>query len=59
MGLFPGKEKMPMDEKFFDKLLGEYNFDKKYALKLDQMSSNRLPGLFPNLEIIFFKELST
>ena len=33
MGLFPGKEKMPTDEKFFEKLLQDYNFDKKYALK--------------------------
>lgn len=33
MGLFPGKEKMPVDDKFFEKLLGEYNFDRKYAQK--------------------------
>ena len=33
MGLFPGNEKMPVDEKFFEKVLVEYNFDKKYAQK--------------------------
>jgi 5'-AMP-activated protein kinase, catalytic alpha subunit len=33
MGLFPGKEKMPVEEKLFEKLLIEYNFDRKYAQK--------------------------
>ena len=33
MGLFPGKEKMPVDEKFYEKLLEEYKFDRKYAQK--------------------------
>lgn len=33
MGLLPGKEKMPVDETFFEKLLAEYNFDRKYAQK--------------------------
>ena len=31
MGLFPGKEKMPTDEKLFIKIVEEFNFDKKYA----------------------------
>lgn len=33
MGLFPGKEKMPVEDKLFEKLLVEYNFDRKYAQK--------------------------
>ena len=33
MGLFPGKEKMPVDEKLFGRLLDEYKFDSKYAVK--------------------------
>lgn len=31
MGLFPGKEKMPTEEKLFNKIVDEFNFDKKYA----------------------------
>lgn len=33
MGLFPGKEKMPVEDKLFNKLLDEFNFDRKYAVK--------------------------
>jgi hypothetical protein len=33
MGLFPGKEKMPVDEKLFNKTLEEYKFESKYAQK--------------------------
>jgi len=33
MGLFPGKEKMPIEEKLFGKILEEYKFDNKYAAK--------------------------
>lgn len=33
MGLFPGKEKMPTDEKLFIKIVEEFNFDKKYGQK--------------------------
>jgi hypothetical protein len=33
MGLFPGKEKMPIDEKLFNKTLEEYKFENKYAQK--------------------------
>ena len=33
MGLFPGKEKMPTEEKLFTKIVEEFNFDRKYALK--------------------------
>lgn len=33
MGLFPGKEKMPVDDKFYEKVLEEYKFDNKYAKK--------------------------
>lgn len=33
MGLFPGKEKMPVEDKLFNKLLEEYNFERKYAQK--------------------------
>jgi hypothetical protein len=33
MGLFPGKEKMPVEEKLFNKIVEEFNFEKKYALK--------------------------
>ena len=33
MGLFPGKEKMPVDDKLFNKLLEDYSFDRKYAQK--------------------------
>jgi hypothetical protein len=31
MGLFPGKEKMPVEDKLFEKTVSEFNFDKKYA----------------------------
>lgn len=31
MGLFPGKEKMQIEEKLFKKIIEEYNFDVKYA----------------------------
>lgn len=33
MGLFPGKEKMPVDDKLFNRVLEEYKFDNKYAGK--------------------------
>lgn len=33
MGLFPGKEKMPLEDKLFNKLLDDYGFDRKYASK--------------------------
>jgi hypothetical protein len=33
MGLFPGKEKMPVEEKLFNRLLDEFKFDSKYAIK--------------------------
>lgn len=33
MGLFPGKEKMPVEEKLFNKIVEEFNFDRKYAQK--------------------------
>ena len=33
MGLFPGKEKMPVSESLYNKCIDEFNFDKKYALK--------------------------
>ena len=33
MGLFPGKEKMPTEDKLFARLLEEYKFDSKYAIK--------------------------
>lgn len=33
MGLFPGKEKMPVEDKLFNKLLEDYSFDRKYAQK--------------------------
>jgi len=32
-GLFPGKEKMPVEDKLFCKIVDEFNFDKKYAQK--------------------------
>ena len=32
-GLFPGKEKMPYEEKLFTRILEEYSFDRKYAQK--------------------------
>ena len=31
MCLFPGKEKMPVEEKLFNKIVEEFNFDRKYA----------------------------
>lgn len=31
MGYFPGKEKMPIDDKLYEKVLEEFNFDRKYA----------------------------
>jgi len=31
MGYFPGKEKMPTEEKLYEKILDEFNFDRKYA----------------------------
>ncbi len=31
MGYFPGKEKMPVEEKLYDKIIDEFNFDRKYA----------------------------
>jgi hypothetical protein len=31
MGLFPGKEKMPIDDKLYNKLLEEFKFEVKYA----------------------------
>jgi hypothetical protein len=33
LGIFPGKEKMPVEDKLFDKIVVEFNFDKKYAAK--------------------------
>ena len=33
MGLFPGKEKMPVEPKLYNRLLEEFKFDPKYALK--------------------------
>ena len=33
MGYFPGKEKMPIEEKLYDKIIDEFNFDRKYAQK--------------------------
>ena len=33
MGLFPGKEKMPVEDKLFNRILDEYKFDIKYAQK--------------------------
>lgn len=33
MGLFPGKEKMPVEQKLYNRLLEEFKFDAKYALK--------------------------
>ena len=33
MGLFPGKEKMPTEDKLFNRLLEEFSFDRKYAQK--------------------------
>ena len=33
MGLFPVKEKMPFEEKLFNKIVDEFQFDKKYAQK--------------------------
>ena len=33
MGLFPGKEKMPFEETLFNKIVDEFQFDKKYASK--------------------------
>ena len=35
-GLFPGKEKMPVEEKLFAKIVDEFNFDRKYAMKCVQ-----------------------
>jgi hypothetical protein len=32
-GLFPGKEKMPVEEKLFNHIVQEFNFDSKYAMK--------------------------
>jgi len=29
--MFPGKEKMPVEDKLFEKIVAEFNFDKKYA----------------------------
>jgi hypothetical protein len=31
MGLFPGKEKMPVEQKLYTRLLEEFKFDLKYA----------------------------
>jgi hypothetical protein len=31
MGLFPGKEKMPVETKLYNRLLEEFKFDPKYA----------------------------
>jgi 5'-AMP-activated protein kinase catalytic alpha subunit len=33
MGLFPGKEKMPVEPKLFNHILNEFKFDSKYAQK--------------------------
>lgn len=33
MGLFPGKEKMPVEQKLYTRLLEEFKFDAKYASK--------------------------
>lgn len=33
MGLFPGKEKMPVSDKLLNRLIEEYKFDTKYAIK--------------------------
>jgi hypothetical protein len=33
MGLFPGKEKMPVENKLYSRLLEEFKFDPKYAQK--------------------------
>jgi len=33
MGLFPGKEKMPVEQKLYNRLLEEFKFDQKYAQK--------------------------
>ena|GEM_PF-1076930 len=33
MGLFPGKEKMPIEDKLLNKILEDYNLDKKYSIK--------------------------
>lgn len=33
MGLFPGKEKMPIEDKLLKKVLEDYNLDKKYSIK--------------------------
>jgi hypothetical protein len=32
-GLFPGKEKMPVEDKLFNHIVHEFTFDRKYALK--------------------------
>ena len=31
--MFPGKEKMPVEDKLFEKIVAEFNFDRKYAQK--------------------------
>jgi hypothetical protein len=36
MGLFPIKEKMPVEDKLFDKIITEFKFDGKYAEKCIQ-----------------------
>jgi len=36
MGLFPMKEKMPIEEKLYEKIITEFNFDRKYAEKCIQ-----------------------
>lgn len=33
MGLFPGKEKMPIEDKLLNKILEDFSFDKKYSIK--------------------------
>lgn len=33
MGLFPGKEKMPVEQKLYNRLMEEFKFDSKYAHK--------------------------
>ena len=33
MGYFPGKEKMPLEDKLYEKIIEEFNFDRKYAQK--------------------------
>ena len=49
MGLFPGKEKMPFEEKLFNKIVDEFQFDKKYALKcIEDNRHNHITALFIN-----------